>query len=699
MSKLPPIGSLKINLAPPPTKAPASEASKLPLPPLSKPSVTATLAPLPPVTSTLPPLPMKSPLPSVTSTLPPPPVQSPKFAAPLPVQSPIPIKSPLPKVSSIKIAEAFVPIVPSVAPEIIDTFFGVRNGIMGKPVEGINYDKETLSYMTSKNRADEITNIIVNHMSGDFEIWENTGGIGGNTLSFAENPRVKHVTVYEVNNERRQMLKRNIEMYGLSGKVTNLDKPFTGKDIPAGAVYFADPPWLSTGIKGNESTKGDYVLSGLQIGGKSLEDWIESCEHCALTAHKVPPGYELGPVVNVTVENIQLKNMLLILSSKMESVLARNKRLVMEEKEKERREYLIWREELRNFLRYTMLPRCVSSEDALNKLTNNEAMDIWEIAFTHESFNPTIGANYQVNELYGDAVLEYAFLKFIIGSYPGFTESQLSELKTHYLSKTYQSKLSKSLGLGKFVRTRFPLSIHVYEDVLESFFGALEKIPDQQIKFGVGAGLCFNMVISLYKDIEIKKEEISASTKTRIKERLERLGLINPKLGQNVHEASHFDETTRKTKFTIRLPPKAKEVFKQYGIELQTFIIGQGSDYTKKGASTIAYRNAIDFLDSLGITEEFLAELTRRREMESPELKSYVEGIQERLKLENFTTFYFNEHHVKGEPGSPNTGKYVQLIGVKVDNTKEVLGMTKYPVEDVVKAKQEILFNYKNYIR
>ncbi len=48
--------------------------------------------------------------------------------------------------------------------QYLDTFFGIRNKIKGDPKEGVNFTLETLTYMTSRNRADQITQMIIERM-------------------------------------------------------------------------------------------------------------------------------------------------------------------------------------------------------------------------------------------------------------------------------------------------------------------------------------------------------------------------------------------------------------------------------------------------------------------------------------------------------------------------------------------------------
>src|SRR5438105_8598798 len=95
-----------------------------------------------------------------------------------------------------------------------DCFFGWSNGTSIDPVENINYTQETLRYMTPPKRADEITDLIVEKFQLDgITIYESNGGIGGNTMSFLDNSRIRKVISYEIVPERFQMLANNIKAY------------------------------------------------------------------------------------------------------------------------------------------------------------------------------------------------------------------------------------------------------------------------------------------------------------------------------------------------------------------------------------------------------------------------------------------------------------------------------------------------------
>jgi dsRNA-specific ribonuclease len=620
----------------------------------------------------------------------------------------------------------------------LETFFGTRNGIVGNPIEGVNYTLETLYYMTSHNRANQITDLIINKMKelghnhqtksadrsqGDYKIpfavYECCAGMGGNTMSFLDNPNISYVVSYECLPERREMFKRNIAMYELNknGRSIAPDTPFVDppcSNIPI--VRYFDPPWMSESIKGQHGTKNDYILSGMKVGEKTLEEWIVSCPHCPLTVIRVPPGYKLKATPGFTVESLLIKNSLLLMSypdtlksggsisshpaalkttpSNL-SLSACKRPLLLQKKAQEVAEEKVWKQGLKEYLRNTVLPLAISNESALDKLVSDEAMDVWVKAFTHESFNPNQNYNYEELELYGDLVMGVNFIKFLRQSYPEITRSQLSEFRTIYLAKNFQAGISLKLGMGAYVRTRYKKSMHVYEDILESLFGALDLIGDLVFKFGAGGGLAFNLIVALYKDVELDWNITKGNPKTQVKQIFERLGLVSPKKQERIPEDSVEDESGKIT-FTISFPLSSLDLLRSYGIKVTSPIVARYTDVSKKRASDNAYILAVSNLAKMGITEEWVNEIRGRKDLDNPELIPYINSAMERLREEGFDRFYFEEHHVKGKIGGLTTSKYVQMIGVNKEGRKEILTMTD-PIDNVLEGKKQLLSSYASY--
>src|SRR5665647_585652 len=180
--------------------------------------------------------------------------------------------------------------------EFIDTFFVKRNGIKFTPVRGQNFFEEELTYMTSANIADKITNIIIDYERKldniPFVVYDCTAGIGGNTVSFLERREISHVYSYEIVEKRRQMLKNNVDAYKLSNKSTILGE-FTGiPDDAVGSVVYMDFPWLPEGISGLNFSKNDYITQNAKVGRFTLEEWLGELTNASMVVYRGPPGYK-----------------------------------------------------------------------------------------------------------------------------------------------------------------------------------------------------------------------------------------------------------------------------------------------------------------------------------------------------------------------------------------------------------------------
>lgn len=199
----------------------------------------------------------------------------------------------------------------------VDLFFGERNGITPVVQDGVNYTEETLWYMSSRAIADDIKNSIVNCVgqgTQNFKVVECCAGLGGNSLAFLDSPQVSKVISYEIDPTRREMLRRNIDLYGFSNRsiVPDADDGFTGIPeqitLPDGRiekvystdtrlVLYMDPPWLPLNIAGHLSKREDHLLNGIKLGSKTLEEWIaDSRGKVDLIVIRLPPSYNLKPV-------------------------------------------------------------------------------------------------------------------------------------------------------------------------------------------------------------------------------------------------------------------------------------------------------------------------------------------------------------------------------------------------------------------
>jgi len=613
--------------------------------------------------------------------------------------------------------------------QYLDSFFGVRNKIKGDPKEGVNFTLETLSYMTSHNRADQITDMIVSKMRErgqkiPFGVFECCSGIGGNTMSFLDNPAVQWVVSYELRPERRNMLKLNIAMYDLAkGNRSYVpDEDFTG--VPAnykGVVLYFDPPWLPETIKGHESTKEQYILEGIKVGDKTLEEWIALCPNCAMVVARVPPGYRLKAIPGWNVESVLLKNSLVLFvtpagqapvrstlapvvtpvitaatttptpavvlsptatafvpTAVLTTTVTQISDLPIGVTEKDRQ----WYEGLRNYLKNEVLTTIIPSEPHREIMISKKAMEIWVPSFTHESYDPNIGRNYEELELVGDHAMEFSFIYYMYLTIPGVTRSEMSELKSKYISKTFQAKVGWKMGLEKWVRTRVEKTTHIAEDLLESFFGGLLRVGDTVFKFGAGYGLTYNMIVKIFEGITIDRALAKGRPKTQMKEIFEKLHWGVPV--EDFEQGTEYNEITARVSFT----KEAIQALSELGIKITDATLAVETGTSKKVAFENAYEVALQKIREMGITDAWIEQYRGNRDMTNPELIPYIPAVQRRLKDEGYVNFYFKKSQTTKE------GKYIQLIGERPDKYLVVLAMNTRPVESELEGKRQVLEIY-----
>ena len=188
----------------------------------------------------------------------------------------------------------------------LDTYFPRRNNIQFTPQENVNYTPETIQYAASAAVANRIRDLIVDQQRRlnnlPFDIYDATAGIGGMSLSFLDSPDIRHVYSYEINPERRQLLKNNVESYQFQDKWTQCEE---FKGIPGsafGAVVSMDVPWLPENVSGLSYTKDQYILENITFAGLRLEDWLPKLTMAAVVAFRLPPGYKFQQVPGWKIE-------------------------------------------------------------------------------------------------------------------------------------------------------------------------------------------------------------------------------------------------------------------------------------------------------------------------------------------------------------------------------------------------------------
>lgn len=124
----------------------------------------------------------------------------------------------------------------------------------------LRIDNDSIHYISTKEIAEKITEIIASHMA-KFNIDKNHtiitdafAGVGGDTISFSKT--FNHVYAIEVNKLRFDYLNNNLHVYGLTN-VNTYHQDFINviNEIDNHNAVFIDPPWGGTNYKNYDNLK------------------------------------------------------------------------------------------------------------------------------------------------------------------------------------------------------------------------------------------------------------------------------------------------------------------------------------------------------------------------------------------------------------------------------------------------------------
>jgi len=138
------------------------------------------------------------------------------------------------------------------------TYWQVQRGIKSllPNLENLNWSNQTLSYARSNVVEKHIVECILyplykSGLFGDFmQIVDTTGNIGADSIGFAMEKFVSHVTTYEILRNVYDMLMRNIDLYGMNDKITAINQRFDYV-VPTGSLVIIDPPYEADNNRGN----------------------------------------------------------------------------------------------------------------------------------------------------------------------------------------------------------------------------------------------------------------------------------------------------------------------------------------------------------------------------------------------------------------------------------------------------------------
>lgn len=271
----------------------------------------------------------------------------------------------------------------------------------------------------------------------------------------------------------------------------------------------------------------------------------------------------------------------------------------------------------------------ISPENIALEMVSEKYMPIWIQAVVHESYNLT--ANYETLETEGDSTLKYTMVKYLKKRFPHITSQGLTEYTNRYMSKEFQQIFSAEMKLPTWIyQDSIEMTIHIQEDLFESFIGAILIIGNQILE-NLGLSYIFNFITILLSDTQFDPKMILGKPKTQLQQRGDMLGIRDAK-ENNDEDEEEGRLVTKKSKsgginevefgkkgepITIRLvlTDQLKSfLLTELGKEFDQNLCSATAD-TSNVAKEKAWAMALDILERNGYTNDFAQDYKRRKSL------------------------------------------------------------------------------------
>jgi len=366
-----------------------------------------------------------------------------------------------------------------------------------------------------------------------------------------------------------------------------------------------------------------------------------------------------------------------------------------------------WAKRLIEFLYTDLLMYAVPDDEQRAKLLSEQALYFWFPAFTHVSYNPNDGENYEVLEKLGDPEMEAAFDTFILVDKEmfGITEGQLSSLKGYYLAKKFQSVLSEQLGLPQYVRTTQNLNLSIQEDVLEAVYGAMKLTLMFFLSDQDKSKIIYKFLQGQFINIEIDRSIFYGPPKTQVKEIFEKMNwrrelntleevqvvsldpqgtVVGLRFNQaffdwlnkgRLNDYNQFLARIGRGNIQMERPNNATYIFTSnvsgntlsFTLDMNSPFFARTMGPTQTVAEESAYRDGLKYLDQLGFSWDLTDTFRKSMPPSNPLLQSYHQQLWDKLTMDGFTDYFFNRTL------TGHNWRMMQLIGQRSDGYKNIL--------------------------
>lgn len=363
-----------------------------------------------------------------------------------------------------------------------------------------------------------------------------------------------------------------------------------------------------------------------------------------------------------------------------------------------------WLNGLRDFLYNNVLSVVEPDHTARLQYVTVTAMEVWMASFTHSSYDPNEGKNYEVAEKLGDAVMKLAFTWYLMKKFPSIRENHLSRFTDEYLAKSFQADIAVSLNLNKYIRTLIDISRHTNEDALESLFGGLFVISEALIpkvgknrKVSLAYDNCSRLVDFIFNQVTFDPKVLAGSAINQVKEIFDKLRWkASTNLGEEIERKRQLEDGRFIVELHFNEPfyqwvDEQNLILGKQGKPLMKFnrratVFGRGIDYSTKEARRRAYKNALDILKQYGITWTWADKMRTLYPGWDNSLVKLFNEATSKAQRENYAKIEFSKLR-KG-----TAAYYLQLYGIYKNGSIDVLGTIDGSAElpSATKAKAKI---------
>lgn len=356
-----------------------------------------------------------------------------------------------------------------------------------------------------------------------------------------------------------------------------------------------------------------------------------------------------------------------------------------------------WSEDISKFINNILRP-IIRDNSKRKEYTSPKAMKVWKSAFTHPGFDKRQGSNYEELEFIGDRALKYAFNKYTMSRFPEYDKEELSNMETSYMSKEYQPKFGKELGLDKYTRIlRKDVQDKVLEDLYESFIGALDVVSDN-IQAGLGIVNVRNFVTWFFnkKSLEMTAETLGGIVITQVKQIFERFDKRAVRDGKDAIMDEWITEADGNKTLRVKVTPGIRDILSnKFQIDFREDYLGQATGRDKKAVTIEAYRNALLNLRSYGIDPESAKLLKQLHDFAQPELLPYRFNLLRKLKEDGYIRAYFEKPKFLRTDQSLTITFMVENEKRKSYQIGKIDVDTTFPGETLeIEAKAQLIRNY-----